>query len=176
MNEFTPFAMHIGMGFVALLGYMGIVRRAADVVQPLRLQMAELGREVLVSDASADDKSFVRFCLDNAFNAFIPFVGALIMIVGGPVYVLRACYMALANKDFEESSSGDPRVRKMSSLLLISSVAANPFFGTVLVIEVIITAVLTSLLTRQLRAWQSIVMELVTFEIWGERHQNHAHY
>ncbi|KVM89898.1 hypothetical protein [Burkholderia stagnalis] len=164
MSDFYPLLWSTGIGMAVLIAYMALVRRAADVVHPVRMQMARLGREILAApNVSAAEKANVRFFLDNAFNASLPFISAVAMLVLGPVYIIRR--VISKKKSDPELNGTDPRVKKLVLMFLLSSIAANPLFGALMLIEITITAVVTTLLTRQLKAWQGVVKALVVLEV-----------
>jgi hypothetical protein len=117
--------------------YALILRRIADLAQPLRLQLAREGEWLLGNPWSREDEQVIRFMLDNAFNP-LPMVVASI---GLPIAIAVALVKAIAGKDqLPKTTNRELRNRqvKVSGLFALSSFAANPVFGLIVLCEVLI--------------------------------------
>ena len=103
------------------------VRRLADLVQPYRLRLAELGEEMLGSgDLTPGRERQIRFYLDNAFTAG-----------SSPVAALAVPFVAIFGLTASLAGRRPPRVIEQDDrtflLFALSVFAAKPAFGTIVV-------------------------------------------
>jgi hypothetical protein len=118
------FVLYIG-------GYGWILRRISNEVQPARCELAEIGESLLAQELDDPARQlYVQWCLDHAFSPWpmllaaltVPFLFLKFIIVGGG----------------QDSNYNDPKLTKMTWLFLLSSFAANPIFGIVYGIEMLL--------------------------------------
>jgi hypothetical protein len=124
-------------GLAALCVYYIILRRAADVVQPLRLKMAVLGERILLSCPSTSRASQIRFYLDNAFSGWVMPAAAVLL----PVAALLGVVKHFTGR-FELTHESNKEDRKIALLFTASTFAANPFFGLIVAVEFLIISAL----------------------------------
>ena len=126
----------IAVVVAAVCTYLVLVRRLADLVQPYRLRLAELGEEMLGSgDLTPGRERQIRFYLDNAFNGWIMTVAALAV----PFVAIFGLTASLAGRRPPRVIEQDDRT---SLLFALSVFAANPLFGTIVAIEIFIFGIL----------------------------------
>ncbi|MHB1279869.1 MAG: hypothetical protein ACYCYL_01305 [Acidithiobacillus sp.] len=117
------FVLYIG-------GYGWVLRRLADEVQPVRLQLAEIG-ETLLARESLDPmpRLYVTWCLDHAFSPWPMAIAAVVM----PFLAIKLVIVGLG----KPSHYDDSRLAKLTGLFLLSTFAANPIFGIVYGLELL---------------------------------------
>jgi hypothetical protein len=127
-----------------ILVYILILRRFADAVMPYRLEMAAVGERILATKPSAVRRAQTQFYLDNAFSGWVapfaaiclPFVS--IWVAGSAVYRLLILKGRRPVLDDGQSSRDDQR---MAILFTVSVFAANPLFGSLLVLEFLLVGI-----------------------------------
>ena len=132
-----------GVVVVCVIIYMFALRRLADLAQPYRLHLAEVGEAMLGEDISEERETLIRFCLDNAFSGWVMVVAA----VAFPVSVLVGAYDSIMRRSKQsESRQVMTRDGKIIILFGLSTFVANPLFGTVVAIELFVFGLLAIML------------------------------
>lgn len=123
------------LGSVALLviSYMLLLRRLADTIQSKRLEMADIGRSILLSDLPEDDKRTVSFMLKNAFNGWPAF--ALIVYV--PFHVVRLVWLKAIRHRSLVNAAPSAECAKVANLFMFSTLAANPIAAVIMLFEIL---------------------------------------
>jgi hypothetical protein len=111
-----------------VVGYLFVLRRLADMAQPLRLELANAGERLLASGISHARKNQVSFCLGNAFSGYVMLIAVLVF----PVAVLGKMFSKRAALDTVHQSFDE---KKLTVLFGVSAFVANPIFGTILAVE-----------------------------------------
>ena len=119
----------------AFVLYLFLLRRLADVVQPFRLQLAEVGEAALSRNPA--DAEQIRFYLDNAFNGAIVALGVLVF----PFVALKVLVAGLKSKNVQKPPAQKTYV-KIVALFLISVFAANPVCAIILIVEFLLLGLL----------------------------------
>ncbi len=134
MNIAPSSVVGVVLGLTTLVvGYMLLLRRLADVVQPIRLDIAEVGEKLLASSISERRKAQVAFYLDNAFNGLVLPLACLLL----PAFFIVALIKIVTKSKWEYPTVGNDE-RKISGLFTISVAAANPVFALVFLLELVI--------------------------------------
>lgn len=112
--------------------YVLLVKRLADLSQPMRLRMADIGMALLESDLPESDKVDVAFMLEHAFS----FKPAVVMAVAFPIAMVR--FLILKALGRRVSFTMKPHSKMLGAFavqFLLSAIAANPIAGLVIVLE-----------------------------------------
>jgi hypothetical protein len=135
----------------AYLGYLFVLRRLANVAQPYRLQLAELGERILAHHPARDRAELISFYLDHAFSGWVALFAALAL----PFVALTAVLESASRRP-----PPNPDDKRMSLLFAVSAYAANPLFGTVLAAELfVITLLLVMLSGPQALARAMVILQ-----------------
>lgn len=156
----------------AIIAYAALKAVFAKLAHPLRIEMANLGGELMEkSDINDGDRKVITRMLDRAFDWDVIIETCLIF----PLFLLRS----FKKRDGEtvddrcNDCSMPPWVRpgvspetaemskKFIDLHIISALAANPVFSVVLVIELVIALIVALVVTRSFKA----VIRTVKFAI-----------
>lgn len=127
------------MAIIAVLGiavaYPVIMRALAEAVHPYRLEMADLGRE-LVEQTGQDEKvvAYVRGCMRDALNwRELPVIGTAVFAAAINAAIGRGRFQSLVPKTAEDQG----KLLRFTKLYVISITAANPIFGILFFIELL---------------------------------------
>lgn len=170
MNDLSVPILQIGLYvFVAFTAYVWILNRLAKFAQPMRLKMAEDGFLAL-NDGSltGDERRAVLLSLNLAFNPW-PAVVAAFLFPWAAIYFLVRALIAGKSKIRQRS----PIVANISWKFLLSSMAANPLFGLVLLVELLAFMGVLILLGYQMEMIRLIALALTQFE---ERISSASHF
>jgi hypothetical protein len=122
----------------AYLAYLFTLRRLADVAQPYRLQLAELGERILTEPPAPDRAQQVSFYLDHAFSGWVALFAALAL----PFVALTAMLEPGAKRPLPTTDD-----KRLSALFAVSAYAANPLFGTLVAAELFVITLLLVVLS-----------------------------
>jgi hypothetical protein len=157
----------IAMPAALLVAYLLFFRRLADVVQPLRLEMAELGERLLASSISDRRKAQVSFYLENAFSGYVMALAVVLF----PVFVALTLIQSVFKQKIEDIHAS-PEEKKLAVLFTVSVFAANPLFGLILFAELFLLgltlftisgqAAVVSAISRTLRAERAVRFSKMT--------------
>ena len=129
----TSFWIALLLAAFAVMAYTLLVKRLAEWVQPTRLRMADLGRDMLQTNLPDGEHRAIQGMLDDAFSARPAVVMALLLpFILGYYITRRVLRLPVV--------SGPPLTREWSKLMdmfVISALAANPFFALIIFIEVL---------------------------------------
>ena len=119
----------IGEVTLAALAYAFIVRRVAEMMQPLRLKLAERGATALgQSTISESDKDLIRFMLTEAYSRWPAWVLAVVL----PFELIRM----LGRRQIDAPGRND-ECGQLGSMFLVSSLAASPLASIIVLIELL---------------------------------------
>lgn len=169
MSNFLPHYLRaVSFVVIGAAVYVFLARRLADLVQPLRLRLAREGEALLASSLDPDDARQVRFWLDNAFSA----VPAAIFVMMFPMLMTNTLIGRLLGKHPKPLRSG-AAMRRLSLLFMASAFAANPLFGVIALLELILFGVTVGVLTDPLLLFRSVLSVLgLEARLWGRRHRH----
>src|SRR5258708_5282244 len=94
-SEISSFHQVILIVVAFLLGYGILLRRLADLVQPMRLRLAEMGEKYQAAPLNARERNTIRVYLDNAFSARPAVVVAFLL----PFIMIKAAWQRNGDKD-----------------------------------------------------------------------------
>jgi hypothetical protein len=164
MNETLRLVMTDATVAIALyFAYLFVLRRLADVAQPYRLELAELGEQLLAEPCSPERKQQASFYLDNAFKGWIAPFAALVLPFAAVTVLIRS----------DRRPALNPDDRRMSLLFGLSVFAANPLFGTVLAVELFVVTLCLALVLRQ-HAFANALLVLTKAEQAFPRWMRHS--
>jgi len=141
------------------LAYCLVLRRFADLAQPYRLRIAELGEGILASRPSLTRAQQTEFYLDNAFSGWImPFAVAVVPFAAalGVAKYLWGGFSLSQHANKEDDT--------MSLLFLASAFASNPLFGAVFFVECAVL-VLVVIVFAGPRAMMAAIAEFIRVEV-----------
>lgn len=123
------------LGSVALLviSYTLLLRRLADAIQSKRLEMADIGRSILLSDLPEDDKRTVSFMLKHAFDGW----PAATLIVYVPLHLTRLVWLKVIRRRSVVNTTPNNECAKVANLFMFSTLAANPIAAIVVLFEIL---------------------------------------
>jgi hypothetical protein len=123
----------------AFLLYVILKNRLVALAHPLRMRLADLGRDLL-AEPSLDDASRARvqFQLDHAYNGYI----AWAFVVSFPVAAVRSLIDSFTGKKNEDSSSFKSDLTAITTLATLSVFATSPIAAVLFIAEMAIFAVL----------------------------------
>lgn len=117
---------------VMIFVYVLLVRRLANLSQPMRLRMADIGMSLLESDLPEEDKVAVEFMLEHAFS----FKPAVIMAVVFPIAMVRFLILkALGRKVSFTPENHSKTLGVFAIQFFLSTIAANPIAGFIIILE-----------------------------------------
>ncbi len=160
-----------GIAIVSALAilYGVLLRRLATIAEPYRFQLAERGEKYLALCDNPKEKSQIRFYLDNAFNPWIAFAACF--------FLWLALFMVAAKKsanDFEPTSVSEHE--QIANLFTLSVFAANPLFGAVVTVEMVLVTVAVVLIAGNFALVRRVIG--IMLEAQARRRGNahlHAH-
>jgi hypothetical protein len=121
---------------LAAIGYGLLLRRAATIAQPYRLQLAEMGEKYIALCDNPEEKAQIQFYLNNVFNPWITIFVAFVLPLF--VIIMAICPTSPYSGSFEFTVMNEEEHNKIWWRFTISVVAANPLFGTIALFEVLI--------------------------------------
>jgi hypothetical protein len=143
---------------VLSLGYAFTVRRLAELVHTYRLRLAEQGEKYLRLCNTTEEREQVLFYLDNALNPWLLIWSAILL----PVIMI----MLLFKSDNPELDITDTGLYNEINYLFISSIlAANPLFGIIVIIEMIIFGLPSLLVAGNLLLVRRAIKVFLTREV-----------
>jgi hypothetical protein len=163
---FSFHALLIGVAAVALV-YGLFVRRLAELVQPLRLQLAERGEKYISISKDGKERRSIEFYLDNAFNPWICVWGSLFLPALTIWQLVRPMTPKFDATDKEE-------YRKISALFTISVFAANPLFGLIMIFELTIATIIIIIFSGKLNILLRVGLALVERQAVRRPARHHA--
>jgi hypothetical protein len=142
------------------------VRRLATLVEPWRFHLAELGEKYLEICDNPRERAQIRFYLDNAFNPWIA-VAACFLI-----------WIALLLVVVKSHAGFEPKIReehdRICGLFTLSTLAANPVFGLIAVIEIVAVSITIFLVAGNIAVMRRAIDWMVETQTDRSRHR-HAH-
>ena len=151
---------------VVLYGFF--LRRIATAVQPLRLQLAERGEKYLRISKDPRERKLITFYLDNALSPWVCFWAFILL----PVVLVRQMFRSSNNKLEKENEAEYGRIL---ALFTISVFAANPLFGVLTIIEIVIALLLAIMLSGKFGLLVRATVTLIErIAIKATEHQHHA--
>ena len=107
-----------------------LIRRLAELTQPHRLRMADLGNDLLRGNLPKDDAAAIRFSLDHAFSPW-PMLAAVFLI---PIVMLWAL-IGVARAQEPPRLYGGKMRWEFEKLSTLSAFVANPICGLIVVAQ-----------------------------------------
>ena len=157
----------IGIALVTL-GYGLFVRRLAELVQPLRLQLAERGEKYLAVSKDGKEQSSVKFYLDNALNPWISIWASILL-------PMLAAYQSIWPSSPKFVATDEREYRRISALFTISVLSANPLFGLIIIIELADGTILIVIFSGNINVLFRVALTLIERQANKHDHQSHVH-
>jgi hypothetical protein len=128
------------LAIVAVLAvtYGLLLRRFATVAAPYRFQLAERGEKYLALSKNPKEKNQIRFYLDNAFNPWIAIGASLALWIALFMVIMRS-------RDAEFVPTNEDEYDRICNLFTFSVFAANPLFGIIVALEIIVVTIVVLL-------------------------------
>jgi hypothetical protein len=120
------------------IGYGLLLRRLATIVQPHRLRLAEHGEKYLAVCKDQEERGLIKFYLDKAFSPWI----TIWAFVSLPIVLIHEL---VRPAKFDFVPSDEEGHRTICRLFIISVFAANPLFGTLVAVELLIATIVVAL-------------------------------
>lgn len=135
---------------LAFAGYALILRRLADAAQPARLRLAEEGEALLAEgNLGVENERQVRIYLENAFSGKTALIAALAI----PIAMIWLVFQ----QPQEQSREVEARLSRLGDWFALSVFAANPIFGIVVAVEIILLGTTLAILTGSFSAVRAAV-------------------
>lgn len=141
------FHQYVVLAGLLAISYGLLLRRLAKIVEPKRLELARRGEQYLDLCDTKKEKQQIAFYLENAFDPWVAVVASAL------IWLALATVIKTGAHKPKEKDAGEHD--KIAYLFSISAFAANPLFGTITAIELVLIAVAilliegnTALLTR----------------------------
>jgi len=122
---------------LGLAGYVIVLRRLADFVQPYRLSMAERGEKLLASAPSPQRASQILFYLDHAFSGWVMACAVFVLPLAAARGVVKH-YLGTTGPSLPTNRDDG----RMAGLFLLSAFASNPACGLIVAFECAIITLL----------------------------------
>lgn len=123
----------LGSMAIVFVGYIVLLRRLAETIQSKRLEMADIGISILMSDLPENEKRAVSFMLKHAFNGW----PASAFVVYLPVHMIRFIWLRITRRKIIYNSFSDGRCSKVANIFMFSTLAANPIAAAIVLFEVL---------------------------------------
>jgi len=123
----------LGSFCIVIGGYVVVLRRLAEMMQSVRLNLADRGMAILLSDTPDSDKKIVRFMLKNAFSAWPATMLAFYL----PIHVAHLVWMKIVRR--QSVTNGTTVSNDLANLyyrFTFSTLAANPVATILIIVEV----------------------------------------
>jgi hypothetical protein len=163
----------LALVFVGFCCYLLILRRLADLAQPYRLRLAEIGEQALADGMPAIESAQVRFYLDNAFNGWVTVAANFVL----PFVARGSLTQLLRSRGLLGRVKMFSRQAELLTLFIVSAFAANPLFGIVALLEFFLLGMVFLLLNGP-SALMSVVLAVLrvkaatSFRKWPLRSQS----
>lgn len=144
LHILRPFYDTVLVIVAAVFLYGLILRRCAQAVQPSRLRMIDLSRRLECGNLSEDDRAILKFSLDHAFSAWLGIATVILLPVAFFVVVAKEF---VGKKQYQNDTSF--MMKEFIRLSFISTLAANPIAGMIILFEVSIFFIFTVVLFGQ---------------------------
>ena len=118
-----------------------LLRRLATIAHPHRLRLAELGEKYLVV-CKAPERVLIKFYLDKAFSPWVA-ISAFVLF---PVVLVQEIFWPRKGK-FDFVPTDEDAHNRICRLAMISMFAANPLFGFLVALELIMAAAVVALIS-----------------------------
>jgi hypothetical protein len=138
--------------------YLFLLRRMAAAVQPYRLRLAELGERLLARGVDPVAEATIRFDLQSAFSPWPMVLLAALM----PVFVLKEGFWAALGRP-RRRPEPTLEMQRLIGLVSLSWFAANPLFGLIVALELLVLSLLALLVAGNLAVLRHAVRLLAAF-------------
>lgn len=132
------------------------------------MELAERGEKYLAFCDNQREIQQVNFYLDNAFNPWIAVIACIFLWVGLLIVLLNPRAGALETKNEDEHEA-------ISNLFTISVFAANPLFGMIVAIEIIVFTIVALLLVGNVALIRRAVTRMLEGQARRSGRRIHAH-
>lgn len=115
---------------VIVVGYVLLVRRLAELLQPMRLDLAELGNHLLKIDLNQKDKDVVKFMVTHAFSPWSAF-GFAIALPAAVTFFIFERFRGV------QMNAPNDNCAKLAYMAMISMLAASPLAAVFVIGELL---------------------------------------
>lgn len=148
------FFQHVLLAGLAAVVFVVLLQRLSDIAHPYRLMLAAEGEAYLAGCKDQVDAQTIRFMLDHAFSWWVAVAFAFML----PWYLGIAAIRHLRGGRVNGRLS--PEKRRLVILFAISAFAANPVFGTVVVVELFVFGLIASMISSPAAAMAGVYRAL----------------
>lgn len=162
------FHQYLGLAVLIAISYGLLLRRLAKIVEPKRLELAQRGERYLDLCDTKKERQQITFYLENAFDPWVAILASF-LIWFALVKVIRTGAHKSEERDEREHD-------EIAWLFSISAFAANPLFGAITVLEILLIAIVVLLIEGNSVLLRRAIERML--ETQAERrggHQLHAH-
>jgi len=161
ITEFmTPLVVVCGLA----MGYGLLLLRLSAVAQPLRLRLAEEGEKYLALCNDPRERRIITFYLDNPASPWFAIAAFFLL----PIALCRGPSAAIRNRIVY---ADEPTHTRLCLKFFVSAIAANPVFGTLVAIELLVVVIGVVLVMGNV-ALVRRAMQIV-FEGQARRYESH---
>jgi hypothetical protein len=114
-----------------VVGYTLLVRRLAELLQPMRLEMAELGNRLLKSDLVQEDKNVVKFMVTHAYSPWSEIGFAIVLPFAVVFLIFRRVVGGI------QLRAPDSECAKLAHMAMGSMLAASPLAAVFVIAELL---------------------------------------
>ncbi|MBU2774253.1 hypothetical protein HMI48_10300 [Acidithiobacillus ferrooxidans] len=127
------FSTFILVFYVGVYGF--VLRRLAHEAQPIRLKLAEFGEVMLTQETfNPVQRQYITWCLDHAFSPWPMIVATFFM----PFLAIKLIVFGVGKPSFYD----DSRLTRLTGLFLLSTFVANPIFGLMYGLELLVLGII----------------------------------
>lgn len=148
---------------VALLAIYPIVMvRLVRFMQPMRLEMADLGEQLAQDEfLTADQKKGIVEMLDRAFSAWPMIVMVVMMPFIAVAAIIEACRDRRPPKMLTKHPETEADYDRFMTRFFLSTMAANPLFAVIFVFELAVTVIIAALVGQHVFAMKSFLQRVL---------------
>lgn len=145
---YRPFSLVLGAGLI----YALVLRQLAYAVQPARLRMVILGRNLLTQQLSTRVHESVRYSMNTAFSPFPVIMIAFLL----PIFFAALWWRSVLKLDKKRVGPQGEGRWEFERLWALSTWAANPLVGSIVAVELAVLLFLTLVFLGQRAAVQTL--------------------
>lgn len=145
-------ALLLVCGAVILYGFC--LRRLAEFAHPYRLKLAEIGEKYLAVCDDFEEKTEILFYLDNATNPWF-------LISASMLFPILLVWILIRSGNLERKHKDDTTYLKIIENFNISVFSANPLFGTIVILELVVFALISILIAGNIVKIRRAIMLLL---------------
>lgn len=144
---------------IALIAYMWLMGRCAKLLAPMRMHFAVEGEKFIANTHDERARKHMQANLDNAFSAFWAIAFAMTIPLFGLINIITEAWSALRHEQRQAPafSKAEREEQQLNVMFLASVAGANPIFGAIIAVELLLLFSLSALLTGQITVAKAVI-------------------